>query len=159
MVKLSMIPLPMSRRTAVARWSTWIVGVEALLLTALGAAALAQTRLNSHREAAVLGLQLDLAHSLLLIITGVLAFASLSRPIWLIAFTGVQALAYPVVLHVATLTTSNTLDKAELHLGSLVLYGALFALGLALWFALFVDAYRQRRPGVSKQGWKLWWPD
>lgn len=158
-MELSMIPMRLSRRSSVARRSTWIVGVEALLLTALGAAALVQTRPNSHGEAAVLGLRLDFSHGLLLTITGVLAFASLSRPIWMIAFTGIQALTYPVVLNVSSLTSSNTLDKAESHLGNLFLYGALFALGLTLWFALFVDAYRQRRPGVSKQGWKLWWPD
>jgi hypothetical protein len=159
MVKLSVIPLPMSRRSPIARWSTWIVGAEGLLLTALGAAALLQTRPSPQIDVTVLGFQLDIPHSWLLLVTGVLALAALSRPVWMIAFTGMQALAYPVVLHVSSETTSNTFPEAKAHLWDLFLYGVLFTVGLTLWLVLVIDAYRQRKPDVSRKGWHLWWPD
>jgi hypothetical protein len=159
MVKLSVVPLPMSERSKIARRSTWLVGAAGIFLTALGAAALLQMRPDSQTDVAVLGFRLDAPHSWFLLVTGVLTLVSLARPLWMIAMTGVQALAYPVMLHVSSETSSNTFPEAKAHLWDLILYGVLFALCLALWFALVVDAYRQRRPEVSKKGWHLWWPD
>lgn len=130
-----------ARRSRLARGAGVIVAVEAVALLVLGILGLVRTRAASPAQVPgeVAGFQVNLPHSLLLIGTAVLGLVALAHPRMLRWFAAAQAAVY-LALFVSLISVSKApagdpgspRSPYNLNLPDLVLYGALFVVGLTL---------------------------
>jgi len=125
------------------RFATWVLGVEAMLLVALGVSGLGgrATPPDGLPTAAaplpvpeLLGFRPNPAHSVLLLVTGLLALGALWLPAWRRGFAASQAVGYLLVGGAGLVLAAATPAASPWHLNPAdhVLHGLLCLLGLAL---------------------------
>jgi len=125
--------------SALTRVATWAIAIEAVLLVGLGVAGLDdlapppglpnEVAVGAAAPTAVLGLRLSPVHSVVLLVTGLLALAALRHQVWRRPFAAAQTVGY-LLITVLGLVFQGAwwlLNPAD-H----VLHAALFLLGLVL---------------------------
>ncbi|HEX4251994.1 MAG TPA: DUF4383 domain-containing protein [Pseudonocardia sp.] len=140
-----------------ARFVTWLLGIEAMLLVALGVSGLGgatpPTSSGAEGPPAVpdlFGLRASPAHSALLLVTGLLALGALWLPAWRHRFAATQALGYLLVTAAGLVLAVTTPAASTWHLNMAdhLLHGLLCLLGLAL-LILVRAAHPVRRAAAS----------
>ena len=136
--------------------ATWVLGIEAMLLVALGVSGLggstgsdSQAVVDAPPVPGLFGLRESPAHSALLLVTGLLALGALWLPAWRRRFATGQALGYLFVGGAGLLLAATTPATSPWHLNPAdhVLHALLCLLGLAL---LLLD--RAGRPTWHRPG-------
>jgi hypothetical protein len=133
--------------SALTRFATWALGVEAMLLVALGVAgtgrsatpAAAAGTLTAPTPTEVLGFRMNPAHSLLLLATGLLALAALWHPAWRRRFAAAQTIGYLLLFGfgLAYAAHTPTATMWNLNTPDHVLHAVLVVLGLTLVLMLY----------------------
>jgi NADH:ubiquinone oxidoreductase subunit 6 (subunit J) len=133
--------------SVLTRFATWALGIEAMLLVALGVAgtgrsaapAAAAGTVTAQTPTEVLGFRMNPAHSLLLLATGLLALAALWHPTWLRRFAAAQTIGYLLlfVFGLAYAANTPTATMWNLNAPDHVLHAVLFGLGLTLMLMLY----------------------
>jgi hypothetical protein len=142
---------------ALTRFATWALGVEAMLLVALGVAgtgrsatpAAAAGTVTAPTPTEVLGFRMNPAHSLLLLATGLLALAALWHPAWRRRFAAAQTIGYLLLLGfgLAYAAHTPTATMWNLNTPDHVLHAVLVVLGLTL--ILMLHSTRFERSGTD----------
>ncbi|MDD7942233.1 DUF4383 domain-containing protein [Actinomycetospora lutea] len=128
-------PLPsVPHEGLLGRIATAIVAGEAVVLAIVGVAGLVMTwgaAFTEQTQDTFLALRLNPAHSVLLLVTAVLAAVSLRRRTWLRFFAGGQAVVYVLLFVFGAAYSLNTGTATVLALNTpdLVLHGVLAILG------------------------------
>jgi len=133
--------------SALTRFATWELGVEAMLLVALGVAgtgrsatpAAAAGTVTAQTPTEVLGFRMNPAHSLLLLATGLLALAALWHPAWRRRFAAAQTIGYLLLFGfgLAYAAHTPTATMWNLNTPDHVLHAVLVVLGLTLVLMLY----------------------
>jgi hypothetical protein len=139
------------RRSPITLYVGWVVKAEGLALVALGAAGLVAAGFQPGDPVpeVVLGIRINVAQSMLLVATGALGLAAVSRPAWLRWFTAAQGAVY-LALFLASMIFFDMAPETQwwnmwyLDLTDSVLYPALFGLGLMFAMLMYTDPYRDR---------------
>jgi hypothetical protein len=141
----------MSRADSFTRAGVWALAVEGLFLLALGVAGVLTSvpgAVGAHTPTAqtpteVLGFQLNPAHSAVLIITGVLAGASLWHQRWRRRFAATQTIWYMLlyVFGLAFGVHTPTATMWDLNTADHVLHAVLFVLGLTLTLVFYSSSF------------------
>jgi peptidoglycan/LPS O-acetylase OafA/YrhL len=123
--------------TGLTLFATWTLGIEAMLLVALGVAgtgssAAAAGTVTAQTPTEVLGLRMNPAHGLLLLATGLLALAALWHPAWRRRFAASQAIGYLLLTVFGLAFGADTATMWNLNMPDHVLHAVLCLLGLTL---------------------------
>ena len=111
-----------------------VLAGEAVVLAVVGVAGLVMTwgaGFTEHTQDTFLALRLNPAHSVLLLVTAVLAALSLRKRTWLRAFAGAQAIVYVLLFVFGTTFSASTTNTTPFALNTPdhVLHGVLAVLG------------------------------
>jgi hypothetical protein len=132
---------PGARAAQLTRFVTWALGVEAMLLVALGVSGLGRAAPGGRAATSgpppvseLLGFRPSAAHSALLLVTGLLALGALWLPSWRRGFAAVQAVGYLLIASAGLVLAATTPAGSAWHLNPAdhVLHGVLCLLGVAL---------------------------
>jgi NADH:ubiquinone oxidoreductase subunit 6 (subunit J) len=139
--------------TVLTRFATWALGIEAMLLVALGVAgtgrsatpAAAAGTVTAQTPTEVLGFRMNPAHSLLLLATGLLALAALWHPAWRRRFAAAQTIGYLLlfVFGLAYAANTPTATMWNLNTPDHVLHAVLFVLALTLMLMLYSTSFER----------------